>query len=102
MGKRVQRKQIRKGQKMLYRVMKQDLITGRIEVMAELTDPAAAYDLAAELDAVSSVGDEEDRERLDVSHPCSISIEAEDEDGNRYDAWQECSKARCPSAGLLQ
>jgi len=83
---------------MTYLVIKYDRVTGRREVMAEITDPCQAYDLAHELDAAAQFG-RDDIHQLDKSpHPCSIGIE--DEDGN--DVWKECARARCPSTGILQ
>ncbi len=79
-----------------YYVVGYDMITGRRKVYAETTDPADAFQTATELDAVSKVGDEEDL--VKYGHPQDITIE--DQNGN--DVWQECSRARCPSAGLLQ
>ncbi|KKM72557.1 hypothetical protein LCGC14_1419340 [marine sediment metagenome] len=80
----------------VYLVKKYDLTTGREEILAEVTDPAQAYDLAHEFDCAVHLGvDGEGRQEL---HPCDIRVE--DKDGN--DMWQECLKARCPSAGLFQ
>ena len=83
---------------MLYLVVKYDHVTGRREVMAEITDAAKAYDLAHELDAAAHFGRDEIFKYDKSPHPCSITIE--DEDGN--DVWQECMRARCPSTGMFQ
>lgn len=82
----------------MYLVKKYDQVTRRTEVLAEIDDPAKAYELAHELDAACKFG--RDDEKTDkCGNPCTITIE--DEDGN--DVWQECSEARCPVAkGLFQ
>jgi hypothetical protein len=80
----------------MYLVKKFDLITRRTEVLAELTDPARAYELAHELDAACNLG--RDDEETDKGNPCTITIE--DEDGNNM--WRECCDARCPAVGMFQ
>jgi len=40
----------------MYFIVKYDLVTGRRSVMAEITDPKKAYDLAHELDAAVHFG----------------------------------------------
>lgn len=81
----------------MYLVKKFDQVTRLTEVLAELTDPARAYELAHELGAAYNLG--RDDEEIDKGNPCIITIE--DEDGN--DVWQECCEARCPTAkGLFQ
>ncbi|KKK69812.1 hypothetical protein LCGC14_2930270 [marine sediment metagenome] len=81
----------------MYLIKKFDQVTRRTEVLAEITDPARAYEIAHELDAACNLGRDDDD--TDKGNPCIITIE--DEDGN--DVWQECSLARCPVAkGLFQ
>lgn len=82
----------------MYLVVGYDLKTHRRIVYAEVINSAEAYELAHEFDAANKLGrDNEETDKLE--HPCSITIE--DELGN--DVWQECARARCPSAiGLFQ
>ncbi len=80
----------------VYYVKRYNVVTQRTETIAEVTDPAKAYDLAIELDCASKFGKEEDGSDR-YGHACVIAIE--DEDGNSR--WQECSEARCPSVGMF-
>jgi len=81
----------------MYLIKKYDQVTRRIEVLAEITNAAKAYELAHELDAACNFGRDDDD--TDKGNPCIITIE----DENGSDVWQECCKARCPVAkGLFQ
>jgi len=87
------------GECKVYRVFKENFVTGRRDIVDEFADPSAAYIFASELHGIVEVGDDEDRERYNLLPGHKYIITIEDEEGR--DAWGECSRARCQSVGMF-